>query len=60
MSRRPAKNTQADIARAVRAAKQTGADRVEVRPDGTIAVMLIPHSGEQFNAPFAPSKELVY
>jgi hypothetical protein len=31
MSRRPAAFTQADIARAIRAAKQTGATEVEIR-----------------------------
>jgi hypothetical protein len=39
MSRRPATFTQADIARALRAAKQAGAECVEVRPDGTIVVV---------------------
>lgn len=38
MSRRPAKITQADVARTIRAAKQPGAAGVEVRPDGTIFV----------------------
>jgi hypothetical protein len=38
MSRRAAIITQADVARAIRAAKQAGAARVEVRPDGTIVV----------------------
>ena len=37
---RPATVTQADIARAIRAAKQAGAEIVEVRPDGTIVVLL--------------------
>lgn len=41
MSRRPAKVTQADVARAIRAAKQVGAAGVEVRPDGTIYVKLM-------------------
>jgi integrase len=40
MSRRPAAFTQADVARAIRAAKQAGAEFVEVRPDGTIVVLL--------------------
>jgi hypothetical protein len=40
MPRRAATFTQADIARAIRAAKQAGADGVEVRPDGTIIVLL--------------------
>ena len=38
MSRRAAIITQADVARAIRAAKQAGAASVEVRPDGTIIV----------------------
>jgi len=38
MSRRAAIITQADVARAIRAAKQAGAATVEVRPDGTIIV----------------------
>jgi hypothetical protein len=40
MPRRPAAVTQADVARTIRAAKQAGADSVEVRPDGTIVVLL--------------------
>lgn len=40
MPRRPAKFTQADVARAIRAAKQAGADSVEMRPNGTIVVLL--------------------
>jgi hypothetical protein len=38
MSRRAAILTQADLNRAIRAAKQAGAATVEVRPDGTIIV----------------------
>jgi hypothetical protein len=38
MSRRAAIITQADVARAIRAAKQAGATTVEVRPDGSIIV----------------------
>jgi hypothetical protein len=40
MPRRSATFTQADVARAIRAAKQAGAESVEVRPDGTIIVRL--------------------
>jgi hypothetical protein len=40
MPRRAATVTQADIARTIRAAKQAGAEGVEVRPDGTIIVLL--------------------
>lgn len=42
MPRRPANVTQADVARTIRAAKQSGAFGVEVRPDGTIFVHLSP------------------
>jgi len=42
MSRTPARITQADVARAIRAAKQAGAGKVEVRPDGTIFFHLTP------------------
>jgi hypothetical protein len=38
MPRRPATTTQANVARAIRAAKQAGAASVEVRPDGVILV----------------------
>jgi hypothetical protein len=52
MPRRSASITQADIARAIRAAKQAGADCVEVRPDGTIIVLLK-------NPPIAPGDDSV-
>lgn len=41
MPRRPATITQADVARALRAAKAAGADSVEVMPDGRIRIMLV-------------------
>ena len=40
MARTAARTTQADIARALRAAKQAGAKAVEVLPDGTIHISL--------------------
>lgn len=40
MSRTPARTTQADIARAIRAAKQAGAGAIELLPDGTIRINL--------------------
>lgn len=40
MSRRAAILTQAEIARALRAAKQVGASGVEVKPDGTVVIRL--------------------
>jgi hypothetical protein len=47
MSRRAAAITQADIARAIRAAKQAGAAEVEVRIGiATILVRIAPSTGE--------------
>lgn len=40
MSRTPARFTQADLSRAIRAARQVGAPYVELRPDGSILVAL--------------------
>jgi hypothetical protein len=40
MSRTPARCTQADLARSIRAAKQAGAGAVELLPDGTIRIVL--------------------
>lgn len=60
MSRTPARITQADVARAIRAARQAGADAVEVRPDGTIVVRLVPTVPvDDADAPLAPAKEIV-
>lgn len=45
MSRRPARVTQADVARAIRAADQCGSQRVvEIMPDGTIRI--VPFTGQ--------------
>ncbi len=41
MPRRPAKVTQADIARAIRAAKQAGAKAVTVDGNGVIRIVLM-------------------
>lgn len=46
MSRRPALVTQADVARAIRAAKQAGAGRVDIRGD-TISIHLAPASAQE-------------
>lgn len=52
MSMRPAKFTQADVARAIRAAKKEGAGAVEIKPDGTIHVSLSPtHTGQEETSP---------
>jgi len=42
MSRTPARFTQADVARAIRAAKQAGAADIIVAPDGSIIIKLSP------------------
>jgi hypothetical protein len=42
MPRRPAKITQADIARAIRAAKAEGASEIVVDADGTIHIIILP------------------
>jgi hypothetical protein len=54
MSRRPADFTQADVARALRAAKQVGAAEVEVRvgKETKIIVRLAPSTGQ--DAPLEP------
>jgi hypothetical protein len=49
MARRPASITQADIARAIRAAKQAGAAEVEVRvgEQSRIIIRINPSTGEK-------------
>lgn len=55
MSRRPATFTQADVARAIRAAKQEGAAEVVVEC-GKIVIRLKPSTGEE--TPLAPEREI--
>jgi hypothetical protein len=55
MPRRAVTVTQADVARTIRAARQAGADTVEVRTDGTIVIHvaappLVPESDDPFEA----------
>lgn len=59
MSRTPARLTQADVARVIRAAKQCGAAEVEVRvgDQDKIVIRLTPSTGS--GAPLAPVKEIV-
>ena len=47
MPRRPAKCTQADIARAIRAAKQAGASEVEIRIGEEAAIVIRLQSTEE-------------
>jgi hypothetical protein len=54
MSRTPARITQADVARAIRAAKQAGAGGVEIRRDGTILVHLTPPIVENIEKELEP------
>jgi hypothetical protein len=59
MSRRPANITQADIARAVRAAKQAGASEVEVRIGGRDAIIIRLSSTETKADDLEQSAEIV-
>jgi hypothetical protein len=47
MSRRPVRFTQGDVARAIRAAKATGASSLQIKPDGTIIVDLLKRTAEE-------------
>ena len=57
MSRTPARFTQADVARTIRAAKQAGAGAVELLPDGTIRIRL--DGAEKPAPPVEPDREVV-
>lgn len=60
MSRTPARFTQADIARATRAAMQAGAGAVRLLPDGTIQISLQPEpAGEKPAKAVEPVREIV-
>jgi hypothetical protein len=59
VSRRPAAITQADVARAIRAAKQAGAAEVEIRSaDGSKIVIRIASSTSDATA-LEPGREIV-
>lgn len=57
MSRRPAKVTQADVARAIRAAKQAGALAITIRPDGSIVIGLFTGTAPASEAQLAPGDD---
>jgi hypothetical protein len=59
MPRRPAIVTQADVARAIRAAKQVGAFSVEIRPDGTIVIRMSPQGQLVVHHDVDPAEEIV-
>jgi hypothetical protein len=57
MPRTPARFTQADIARTIRAAKHAGAGAVELLADGTIRICL--NGSEKPAQPVEPDREVV-
>jgi hypothetical protein len=59
MSHTPARITQADVARAIRAAKQAGAGRVRVLLDGTIEIDLSSPMGGKTEKAVEPDREIV-
>lgn len=60
MSRTPAHITQADVARAIRAARQAGAPAVEIRyTDGTVIRVPLTETVEGPGTPLAAHKEIV-
>jgi hypothetical protein len=59
VSRRPAAITQADVARAIRAAKQTGAAEVEVRIGGQASILIRLNSSTGAESPLDQTKEIV-
>lgn len=58
MTRRPAILTQADVARVIRAAKQTGAAEVEVRT-GQASILVRLTSSTDTKTPLEPEAEIV-
>ncbi len=61
MSRRPAHITQADVARVIRAARQSGAAEVEVKIDGkaSIIVRFFPTSTDRTSKAVEPTREII-
>ena len=61
MSRAAARFTEADVSRAIKAAKKHGAGCVEIKPDGTIQVIISPQSTAEVEPkePPAPKKRPV-
>jgi hypothetical protein len=59
MSRRPATLTQADVARAIRAAKQTGAVEVEVRIGDQSSIVIRLNSSTGAEMPLEQPREIV-
>ena len=58
MSRTPARHTQPDSARAIRATKQAGGGVVELVPDGTIRISVI-STTDNADVQLEPEQEVV-
>ena len=58
MSRRPAAFTQADVARAIRAAKQEGAPEVEIRVPGNTTIIVRLRSSTESEEALDPKREI--
>jgi hypothetical protein len=59
MSRTPARITQADVARVIRAARQAGASRVRVFADGVMEIDLISPTEGKIKKTVEPEREIV-
>jgi len=59
MPRRPANITQADVARAIRAARQTGVTEIELKLDGSFLFRLAPTSAPSTAVDLEPEKEII-
>jgi hypothetical protein len=59
MPRRPATITQADVARAIRAARQAGGGKIEIHPDGTITILVPTESTVAPEPPLDRQREIV-
>jgi hypothetical protein len=59
MSRRPAALTQADVARAIRAAKQAGAAEVEVRLGEQASIIIRLNSSTEADNRLEPDGEII-
>lgn len=57
---RPAKFTKAELARAIRAAQETGAGKVVILADRRIEIDPRPVEGDKRDQTVAPGKELVF
>lgn len=55
---RPARLTQSQVERAIKAARRQGASAVEVKPDGTIRISLSPV--EKTDDHVEPEREIVF